>query len=142
MSSIFSRIIAGDIPGRFVWQDDDVVAFLTAAPLTDGHTLVVPRQEVDRWTDAPTDLLAKLTAVAQTIGKAQVDEFGSARAGLTVMGFEVEHLHLHVWPVNSMADYNFSHVDNNPDPARLDANADRLREALRRAGHGEHLPDA
>jgi diadenosine tetraphosphate (Ap4A) HIT family hydrolase len=142
VSSIFSRIIAGDIPGRFVWQDDDVVAFLTAAPLTDGHTLVVPRAEVDRWTDAPGDLLAKLTAVAQLIGRAQVDEFSSARAGLTVMGFEVHHLHLHVWPVNSMSDYDFTRVENNPDPARLDANAERLREGLRRAGHGTYVPSA
>ena len=142
MSTLFTRIINGEIPGRFVWKDDVAVAFLTIGPLTEGHTLVVPRQEVDRWTDVPTELLTRLTTVAQTIGQAQVEAFGSARAGLTIVGFEVEHLHLHVWPVNSMADYDWSRVDHNPDPAMLDANAERLREALRSAGHGEFVPEA
>ncbi|HEV7166513.1 MAG TPA: HIT family protein [Micrococcaceae bacterium] len=142
MSTLFTRIINGEIPGRFVWKDDLAVAFLTIGPLTDGHTLVVPRQEVDRWTDVPADLLAKLTSVAQTIGRAQMEAFGSARAGLTIVGFEVEHLHLHVWPVNSMADFDWGHVDHNPDPEKLDANAERLREALREAGHGEFVPEA
>jgi len=142
VSTLFTRIINGEIPGRFVWKDDVAVAFLTIGPLTEGHTLVVPRQEVDRWTDVPTELLTRLTTVAQTIGQAQVEAFGSARAGLTIVGFEVEHLHLHVWPVNSMADYDWSRVDHNPDPAMLDANAERLREALRSAGHGEFVPEA
>lgn len=141
MASLFSRIIAGEIPGRFVWQDRELVAFLTIGPLTDGHTLVVPREEVDRWTDASVGLLHKLTSVAQHIGQAQVEVFGSARAGLIIAGFEVEHLHLHVWPVNSMADYDFGKVDNNPDPARLDANAEKIRVALRAAGHGEFVPE-
>lgn len=140
MSTLFTRIINGEIPGRFVWQDDVAVAFLTIGPLTDGHTLVVPRQEVDRWTDVPVDLLTKLTTVAQAIGSAQVAAFGSARAGLTIVGFEVEHLHLHVWPVNSMADYDWGRVDHHPDPATLDGNAERLRTALRAAGHGEFVP--
>ncbi|WP_026555413.1 HIT family protein [Arthrobacter sp. 35W] len=142
MSSLFTKIINGDIPGRFVWSDPDVVAFLTIGPLTDGHTLVVPRLEVDRWTDADPELLTKLMLVAQTIGAAQVEAFGSARAGLTVVGFEVEHLHVHVWPVNSMADYDFGTVDHHPDPAVLDANAEKIRGALRAAGQGEHVPSA
>ena len=75
------------------------MAFLTIGPLTDGHTLVVPRQEVDRWTDVPADLLAKLTSVAQTIGGPRWKPSDAARAGLTIVGFEVEHLHVHVWPV-------------------------------------------
>lgn len=140
MASLFSKIIAGEIPGRFVWSDPEVVAFLTIGPLTDGHTLVVPRVEVDRWTEVPADLLQKLTGIAQIIGEAQVRAFSSSRAGLTIAGFEVPHLHLHVWPVNSMADYDFAKVDNNPDPARLDANAEKIREALRSSGHGEFVP--
>lgn len=142
MSTIFSRIINGEIPGRFVWKDADVVAFLTTGPLTDGHTLVVPRQEVDRWTEATPELLVKLTSVAQTIGTAQVEAFDAARAGLTIAGFEVEHLHIHVFPANSMADFDFGQVDNQPEPARLDANAEKLRSALRAAGSGEFVPDA
>ena len=65
MSSIFSKIIHGEIPGRFVYRDDDIVAFLTIEPLAYGHTLVVPVQEVDRWTDLPPEVWAKLNAVAQ-----------------------------------------------------------------------------
>jgi diadenosine tetraphosphate (Ap4A) HIT family hydrolase len=141
MSSIFSRIINGEIPGRFVWREDDVVAFLSAGPLADGHTLVVPTEEVDRWTDASPELLARVMKVAQKIGAAQVEVFGSARAGLLVAGYEVHHLHVHVWPSNSMADYDFGSVDQNPDPAQMDANAEKLRAGLRSAGHGEHVPD-
>ncbi|MSX08846.1 MAG: HIT domain-containing protein, partial [Actinobacteria bacterium] len=62
MASIFSKIIAGEIPGRFVWQDDDVVAFLTIAPVTQGHTLVVPRAEIDQWQDVDGAVFAKITA--------------------------------------------------------------------------------
>ena len=115
MSTLFTKIINGEIPGRFVWKDDDVVAFLTIGPLADGHTLVVPRQEVDRWTDAPADLLQKLMAVAQTVGKAQVEAFGAARAGLIIAGFEVDHLHVHVWPSNSVADFDFERASR-PEP--------------------------
>ncbi|MCZ2402432.1 HIT family protein [Paenarthrobacter sp. Z7-10] len=142
MTTIFTRIINGEIPGRFVWKDADVVAFLTAGPLTDGHTLVVPRQELDRWTEADPGLLVKLTSVAQIIGKAQVEAFNAARAGLTIAGFEVEHLHIHVFPANSMADFDFGTVDNHPEPAKMDTNAEKLRTALRAAGHGEFVPQA
>jgi len=142
MSTLFTKIIEGDIPGRFVWKDPDVVAFLSINPLADGHTLVVPRQEVDRWTDAPADLLAKLTAVAQTIGKAQVEAFGAARAGLIIAGFEINHLHLHVWPSNSQVEYDFKQAQQHPDPAVMEASAEKIRNALRDAGHGEFVPEA
>ncbi|MFD1211210.1 HIT family protein [Arthrobacter sp. GCM10027362] len=142
MSTLFTKIIEGEIPGRFVWKDPDVVAFLSIGPLADGHTLVVPRQEVDRWTDAPADLMARLTGVAQVIGRAQVEAFGAARAGLIIAGFEINHLHLHVWPSNSEAEYDFKRAQRNPDPAVMDASAEKIRAALRDAGHGEFVPDA
>ncbi|CEA08591.1 HIT-like protein [Arthrobacter saudimassiliensis] len=141
MPTLFTRIIEGEIPGRFVWKDDDVVAFLSIGPLADGHTLVVPRREVDKWTDAPADLMQKLTGVAQVIGAAQVAAFGSERAGLTIAGFEVDHLHLHVWPANSLADFDFSRAEQDPDPERMEANAQKLRQALRDAGHGQFVPE-
>lgn len=142
MPTLFTKIINGEIPGRFVWKDDDVVAFLSIGPLSDGHTLVVPRQEVDKWTDAPADLMQKLTAVAHAIGQAQVAAFGSERAGLSIAGFEIDHLHLHVWPTNSLQDFDFSRAESNPDPQRMDTNAEKLRRALRDAGHGEFVPEA
>lgn len=140
MSTLFTKILNGDIPGRFVWREDDVAAFLTTGPLADGHTLVVPAEEVDRWTDASPKTLARVMEVARRIGAVQVDIFGSRRAGLIVAGYEINHLHVHVWPSNSMADFDFASADQNPDPEVLDANADKLREGLRAAGYGEFVP--
>lgn len=142
MSTLFSKIIAGEIPGRFVWKDANCVSFLTIGPLTEGHVLVVPRQEVDKWTDASPELMGQLMGVAQTIGQAQVAAFGAPRAGVIIAGFEVEHLHVHVFPAYGLDNFSFAAVDNNPDPAALDASAVKLREALRAAGHGEFVPEA
>ncbi len=142
MSTLFTRILNGEIPGRFVWREPDVSAFLTTGPLADGHTLVVPTAEVDRWTDASPETLARVMEVARRIGAVQVDVFDAARAGLIVAGYEINHLHVHVWPSRSMAEFNFATADQNPDPAVLDANAEKLREGLRAAGYGEFVPSA
>ena len=112
MASIFSRIIAGEIPGRFVWTDARCVAFLTAAPLTPGHTLVVSREEIPSWTEADADLIAHLSQVALAIGKAQQEEWQAPRVGLLAQGFEVPHLHWHVWPVTSPSQFSFRTADN------------------------------
>ena len=140
MSTLFTRILNGEIPGRFVWREPDVGAFLTTGPLADGHTLVVPTEEVDRWTDASPETLAKVMEVARRIGAVQVDVFGAARAGLIVAGYEINHLHVHVWPSRSMAEFNFATADQNPDPDVRDANAQTLRQGLRAAGYGEFVP--
>ena len=142
MTTIFTRIIDGEIPGRFVWTDDECVAFLSADPLSTGHTLVVPRAEVDLWTDADPELVGHLARVAQTIGRVQVEAFGARRAGLMIAGYEVPHLHVHVWPSNSLDDFDLDKVDNNPDAADLDAAAEKIRAGLRVAGHAEFVPEA
>lgn len=142
MPTLFSRIIQGEIPGRFVWRDERCVAFLTIAPLRPGHTLVVPRDEVDEWTDADDDLVAQLMVVAKQIGAAQQTAFGAPRAGLMIAGFEVPHLHLHVFPSWDIDDFDFGNADHDPDPAALDAAAHTLRTALRKAGHGERVPSS
>lgn len=141
MSTVFTKIIDGELPGRFIWQDTRCVAFLSIAPLAYGHTLVVPRQEIDRWTDADAELVTHLTTVAQRIGTAQVEAFGSQRAGLTIAGFEVPHLHLHVWPSNSMEDHDFANTIADPDPAQMDEAAEKLRVALRLMGETAHVPE-
>ncbi|MDI2034971.1 HIT family protein [Paenarthrobacter nitroguajacolicus] len=141
MSTLFTRIINGEIPGRFVWKDDEVVAFLTIAPITQGHVLVVPREEVDSWTHATTELLGKVMNVAQDIGKVQESLFDAKRVGVLMEGFEVDHLHVHVWPAYSTADFEIHNVDHNPDPAVMDATAVKLRAALRTAGHGDAVPE-
>jgi histidine triad (HIT) family protein len=141
VSTLFSRIIEGELPGRFVWRDERCVAFLTIAPLRPGHTLVVPRAEVDEWTDADDDLMSHLMVVARYIGAAQKTGFDAPRAGLMVAGFEVAHLHVHVFPTWTIDDFNFGEADRDPDPTELDAAADTLRQALRKAGHGDHVPN-
>ena len=142
MSTLFTKIINGDIPGRFIWKDEHVVAFLTIGPITHGHTLVVPRQEIDKWTEAPAELMTHLTDVAGKIGRAQVRVFGAERAGLMIAGFEVPHLHVHVWPTNSLADFDITRADPNPDPTTMDQNAQKLRAALREDGFAELVPEA
>ncbi|ALD63539.1 MULTISPECIES: HIT family protein [Micrococcaceae] len=140
MSTLFTKIINGEIPGRFVWSDAQCVGFLSIGPLSDGHTLVVPRAEINEFTDAPDELVSHLTLVATKIGRTQKRVFNSARAGLMIAGFEVPHLHVHVWPTNSLADFDLANAAVNPDPAQMDANAQTLRDGLRADGHSEFVP--
>lgn len=140
MSTVFTKIITGDLPGRFVWADDRAVGFLSINPLAPGHTLVVPRAEVDHWTDADPDLAAHLHAVAHAIGRAVRAVWDPPRVGLIVAGFEVPHLHLHVFPAVSMATFDFANAAASVDAAEQDAHRDALRAALRQAGHGAAVP--
>lgn len=140
MASIFSKIIDGEIPGHFVWQDERCVAFLVIDPITDGHTIVVPRDEIEEWTVADADLLSHLMQVAQTIGKAQQQAWSAKRIGLLAEGYEVAHLHLHVWPTQSPADFDPHDVVKGQDQAILAANAEKLREQLRANGHSTQVP--
>ncbi|OUM39768.1 HIT family protein [Arthrobacter sedimenti] len=140
MATLFTRIINGEVPGRFVWEDDDVVAFLTIAPITPGHTLVVPRREIEHWLEADPETLSTVMAVAQKIGQAQQEAFGARRVGVLLEGYEVPHLHVHVWPTQSPEDFDVKRVDLAPDPAAMDQAAEALRGALRNAGYGDSVP--
>jgi diadenosine tetraphosphate (Ap4A) HIT family hydrolase len=137
MATIFGRIIEGEIPGRFVWKDDHCVGLVDINPLHVGHTLVIPRVEVDHWLDLHPALSTHCFTVARRIGEAQMRVFRPARIGLIIAGFEVPHAHLHVIPVDSMADLEFANADRNPDPAALDDTCARLAAELRAAGHAE-----
>ncbi|HCB33984.1 MAG TPA: hypothetical protein DEP66_00860 [Acidimicrobiaceae bacterium] len=120
MSTVFTRIIDGELPGTFVWRDDRCVAFMSVNPLNPGHTLVVPRAEVDHWLDAPPELQAHLFDVARRIGEAQTKAFSPARIGLVVAGFEVPHLHIHVVPVDSLAEMDFATAPPPAGPEQLE----------------------
>lgn len=135
MASIFTMIINGDIPGRFVWRDDRVVAFLTIAPLRPGHTLVVPREEIEHWVDLEPDLLAHLTSVSQAIGKAIDEAFHPTKVGMMIAGLEVPHVHLHVVPIDTVHDLDFANADAGPTPESLDAAATQIRASLRSLGY-------
>ena len=108
MATVFTRIIEGELPGTFVWRDEVCAAFLSINPLAPGHTLVVPIAEIDHWLDVPADLQVHLFDVSRRIGEAQMRAFEPDRIGLVIAGFEVPHCHIHVCPVNSMADMNFA----------------------------------
>jgi len=135
MATVFTKIIEGELPGRFVWNDDQCVAFLSINPLRPGHVLVVPRREVEHWIDLDVDLWAHLTAVSQTIGAALQNAYSPAKVGLMLAGLEVPHVHVHLVPIDGVHDLDFANAHPDPDPADLDAAADAIREALRAAGH-------
>lgn len=132
MSTVFSKVINGELPGRFVYRSSDVVAFLSIEPLAYGHVLVVPVEEVDKWTDMAPELWARVNAVAYEIGNAVIDAFDVPRAGNVIAGFEVPHAHIHVFPASSMDDFNFANVipADQTDEAAMDEAAQKLRAAL------------
>ena len=130
MASIFTKIINGELPGRFVYEDDDIVAFLTIAPITVGHTLVVPRAEIDNWQDIDPAVFGRVMEVSQLIGKAVVKAFPAERAGVIIAGLEVPHLHVHVFPTNNLADFGFANADQNPSAQSLDDAQAKIKTAL------------
>ena len=132
MATLFTRIIDGEIPGRFVWRDDRCVAFLTDRPAPPGHMLVVPVEEVDHWVDLDPDLAAHLIDVAQarSAGPSRLRS-RRARVGLIIAGLEVPHCHLHLIPIGVRGRPRLRQADHDPDPAALDDAAERLRAALR-----------
>lgn len=130
MTTIFSRIIDGELPGRFVYRDDLCVAFLTIAPICPGHTLVVPRVEIDHWIDLDDETAARLMVVARRIGVAQKTAFDATRVAMVIAGLEVPHTHLHVLPIRDESDIDFRKADPSTPAAELDDVAMRLRLAL------------
>ena len=134
MASIFTKIIDGEAPGRFVWKDTVCVALLSIAPLRPGHTLVIPRKAVDHWLDLDDRTMAHLIQVAKTIGRAQMHAFKPVKIGLMIAGLEVRHVHLHVTPINEIVDMDFARQDPNATAPDLDSSAEKIRQSLRAMG--------
>lgn len=141
MSTVFTKIIEGELPGRFVWRDDRVVAFLPIALLAPGHTLVVPIEPVAHWIDLDHRLHGHLWSVCQVIGRALQEAYQPERVGVLVVGDEVPHTHVHLVPFTSVRQMSFANQDTNPDPAVLDEHQARIKDTLRAQGHGAHVPD-
>lgn len=135
MATVFTKIIDGELPGRFVWRDERCVGFLSINPLRHGHALVVPIAEVDHWLDVEPELNAHLVQVSQAIGQAQMAAFSPTRIGLMIAGLEVPHVHLHVVPIDGVHDMDFANAARDPDPAGLDAAREAIVSALRDQGH-------
>ena len=106
--TIFSKIIAGEIPGYKIAENDKFFAFLDVFPLREGHVLVVPKKEVDNLFDLPEEYLKELLVFAQPIAKAIEKSFVCNRCGVSVVGLEVPHAHMHLIPINAANDLNFT----------------------------------
>lgn len=132
MSTVFTKIIDGEIPGRFIYRDETVAAFLTIEPVAYGHTLVVPVEPVDKWTDLSPELWAHLNEVAQAVGQAVIEVFGTERAGYLIAGFEVPHAHIHVFPADDMSGYDLSRAipAGETDDEKMDAAQRNLSRAV------------
>jgi histidine triad (HIT) family protein len=107
MASLFTRIVRREIPAHIVAEDDRCLAFLDINPLTKGHTLVIPKAEIDYYFDLDDELLAALTIFSKKVAHAIKQEIPCLRVGVAVVGLEIPHAHVHLIPLNSMGDINF-----------------------------------
>lgn len=137
MSTLFTKIIDGEIPGTFVWKDDTCAAFLSIHPLRPGHTLVVPREEVDHWIDLDVETLNHVMAVSQTLGKAIQHAFQPTKVGQMIAGLEVPHVHVHLVPIDGVHDLDFENQDTSATREDLEAAAQKIEAAIDALGLGE-----
>ncbi len=137
MTTIFTRIIEGEIPGTFIWRDEQCVAFMSINPMSFGHALVVPITEVDHWVDGDPELIAHLFEVSRVISVAQRNAFTCARVGVIIAGYEVPHTHIHLVPTNEISELSFANAATHVERSELDSAAELIREELRRLGRTE-----
>ena len=130
MASIFSKIIAGDIPSYKIAEDENFFAFLDIFPLVKGHTLVVPKKEIDYIYDLPDELLGALMVFSKKIARAIEKAVPCTRIGVTVIGLEVPHTHVHLIPINGVADMNFEKPKLKLEKAEMEAVAKSIRSFL------------
>lgn len=136
MASVFTLIMEGKIPGNFVWKDDKAVAILTIQPIRQGHVLVIPREEIDQWSDLPLDLASHLMQVSHKIANALKVAYPATRVGLMIAGLEVPHTHIHLVPMDSMDDLSFAFAKN-ADGDVLKQTAEKIRAVLQGQGFSE-----
>lgn len=115
MASIFTKIINGELPCYKIYEDEEIFSFLALDQVNLGHTLVICKEEVNHWTEVPSETYARLHKVSQKIGKAILKASGSPRVGQMVAGFEVPHYHLHLIPAWSIPDLDFKRAQRRSD---------------------------
>ncbi|MBK8521909.1 MAG: HIT family protein [Ferruginibacter sp.] len=125
--TIFSKIINGDIPSYTIAESEKFIAFLDIQPLVSGHVLVVPKTEVDKIFDLPDDYLAAMLVFAKPIAHAIEKAFDCNRCGISVIGLEVPHAHMHLVPINSANDLNFSRSKLTPTPDEMKAVQEKIK---------------
>jgi histidine triad (HIT) family protein len=131
MASIFTRIINREIPAHIVAEDENYIAFLDINPLVVGHTLVIPKTEVDYIFDLDDETLAGLNLFAKKVARAIKKSIDCKRVGVAVIGLEVPHTHIHLVPMNSMNDLNFTRSKLNPSKEELVEAAEKIRAVLK-----------
>ena len=130
MSSIFSKIINGEIPAYKVAEDDNFLAFLDINPLAKGHTLVIPKKEIDYYFDLPGDELCGLNLFSKKVAVAMKKVLPCKKIGITVIGLEVPHVHIHLIPINSVSDMTFGNGGLTLEPEEMKDIANRIREQV------------
>jgi histidine triad (HIT) family protein len=130
VASVFTRIINREIPGHILAEDDRFVAFLDVFPLVPGHTLIVPRNETDYLFDLDDETLGAISVFAKKIARAIKKAVPCKRIGIAVIGLEVPHAHIHLVPMNSVGDINFTSPKLKPSQEELQAVAAKIRSAL------------
>lgn len=130
MASIFTRIINREIPGHIIAEDDRFIAFLDVMPLVHGHVLVVPKQETDYIFDLDDETLSGLYMFAKKVAVAQKKAISCKRIGIAVIGLEVPHAHVHLVPMNTVGDINFTQPKLKPSQEELASVADKIRSFL------------
>jgi histidine triad (HIT) family protein len=128
--TIFSKIIKGEIPSFKIAENEKFYAFLDINPLVEGHTLVIPKVEVDKFLDMPQDYLSEILVFAKPIAAAIEKVIPCKRCGLSVVGLEVPHAHLHVIPLNNMNDINFTRLKLSPSNEELKKTQEKILSAL------------
>ncbi|MEP7109972.1 MAG: HIT family protein [Ferruginibacter sp.] len=136
--TIFSKIIAGQIPSYKITEDDKFFAFLDIFPMVKGHVLVVPKIETDKFFDLPDNYLAEMLLFAKPIAHAIEHSFNCNRCGITVIGLEVPHAHLHLVPINSADDVNFTRGKLKLSGEELTKIQQKIIKALSNIVNGEH----
>jgi histidine triad (HIT) family protein len=129
MASVFTLIMNKSLPGHFVWEDERCIAIMTIQPIRAGHLLVIPREEIDQWSDLPGDLAAHLMTISHKIANAMKKVFKAQRIGLMIAGLEVPHTHIHLVPMDSMADLDLAHAKQ-AEAEDLAQNAAAIRALL------------
>lgn len=137
MPKTFSKILAGELPGHFVWKDSVCFAIMTIQPIRTGHLIVIPNQEVDHWDDMPEATASHVMLVAQKIAKGIKAVIPCKRVGVSVIGLEVPHTHVHLIPIDNLMDMDFKLARAAPQD-ELAATAASIRSALATLGfqHG------
>lgn len=134
MSSIFSKIISREIPGHIVAEDDRFIAFLDIMPLVMGHVLVVPKKEVDYIFDIDDDTLAAINVFAKKVAHAIKKAVPCKRIGVAIIGLEVPHAHIHLIPMNTVGDINFTKPKLTPTQEELTLVTTKIRNAYQQSG--------